>query len=160
MRHSLVMALVFCSSPLLAQSASRTVAPGMRRAQVVAALGEPGIARTVGEDTYLFYTNSCGRRCGMHDLVVLHRDSVVDAIFRSPNRHYTGRSSSPTAVSPNAAAHARADAAGEPMKVKKDSVSRPTRMRPGPPNDTRPSIPVNPPIVKPAPTLKPATKTP
>ncbi len=160
MRHSLVLAIVFCASPLLAQSASHTVSPGMRKTQVIAALGEPGIARTVGEDTYLFYTNSCGRQCGMNDLVVLHRDSVVDAIFRSPTRHYTGRSSSPTAVSAKAAAHTRPDAAGEPMKTKPDSVRRPTRMRPGPPNDTRPSIPVNPPLVKPAPTTKPASRTP
>ena len=161
MRHPLVLALMLSSSPLLAQTAAHTISPGMTKAQVTAALGEPATARTVGEDSYLFYTNACGKRCGMNDLVVLHADSVADAIFRSPDRHYTGKSSSPTSIPPRVAARAKPAAAGEPMKVKSDSgAKRPTRMKPGPPNDTRPSIPVNPPVVKPAPATKPASKSP
>lgn len=136
MRRLLVLALMLYCSPLLAQTAARTISPGMTKAQVIAALGEPATARTVGEDSYLFYANACGKRCGMNDLVVLHADSVADAIFRSPDRHYTGKSSSPTAIPPSVA----------------------TRMKPGPPSDTRPWIPVNPPVVKPAPT-KPAPST-
>jgi hypothetical protein len=138
MRRPLVLALMFYSTPLLAQAAAHTISPGMTKAKVIAALGEPATSRTVGEDSYLFYTNACGKRCGMNDLVVLHADSVADAIFRSPDRHYTGKSSSPTAIPPKAA----------------------TRMQPGPANDTRPWIPVKPPAVKPAPTTKPVSKSP
>lgn len=139
MRHSLAFALALIATPLAAQQSARTVAPGMTKSQVVTTLGQPATARTVSDFTYMFYTNSCGRRCGMNDLVVLHGDSVVDAIFRSPNRHYSGTSSSPTPISPEAA-----------RKQAPSSPSRPVRMKPGPANDTRPSIPLNPPAVKPA----------
>ena len=158
MRHPLVLALLLYSSPLLAQSAAHTISPGMTKAQVIAALGAPATARTVGEDSYLFYTNACGRRCGMNDLVVLHADSVADAIFRSPNRHYTGTSSSPAAIPPRVAARGNPSTAGAPLKLPADAgATKPTRMKPGPPNDTRPSIPVNPPKLKPAPSTKPAS---
>ena len=161
MRRPLVLALMCFSTPLLAQSMSHTVSPGMKKAQVIAALGEPATARTVGDDTYLFYTNACGRKCGMNDLVVLHADSVADAIFRSPSRHYTGTSSSPSAIAARSAAHARPAAAPEPMTMKPDSTpKRPVRMKPGPPNDTRPSIPLDRPAIKPAPPPKPASKSP
>ena len=161
MRCPLVLALMCSSVPLLAQSAGHTISPGMKRAQVVAVLGEPATARTVGDDTYLFYVNACGRKCGMNDLVVLHADSVADAIFRSPSRHYSGKSSSPTAIPPRSAARAKPDAASEPMRTRPDSsVTRPVRMKPGPPNDTRPSIPLDRPVIKPAPTPKPASKSP
>ena len=161
MRRPLVLALMFFTAPLLAQSAVRTIAPGMKRAQVVAALGDPATARTVGDDTYLFYTNSCGKKCGMNDLVILHADSVTDAIFRSPNRHYTGKSSSPTAIAPRSAAKATPVAAGEPKITKPDSShKKPVRMKPGPPSDTRPSIPLDRPMIKPAQTPKPASKSP
>ena len=159
MRCPLVLALMLSTPPLLAQTAAHPISPGMTKARVIAALGEPATARTVGDDSYLFYINACGRTCGMNDLVVLHADSVADAIFRSPDRHYTGKSSSPIAISPRAAARAKPAAAGEPRKVKPDTgATKPTRMKPGPANDTRPSIPVNPPTVKPAPATKPAAK--
>ncbi len=161
MRHLFVLALMFTASPLLAQSATRAISPGMKKSQVIAALGQPATARTVGDDTYLFYTNACGRKCGMNDLVILHADSVTDAIFRSPSRHYTGTSSSPSAVAPSSAAHARPAAARAPMAMKPDSTpKRPVRMKPGPPNDTRPSIPLDRPVIKPASTPKPAPKSP
>jgi hypothetical protein len=145
MRHSLAFALVLFAAPLAAQSAVKTIAPGMTKTQVVNTLGQPATARTVSDYTYLFYINSCGKRCGMNDLVVLHGDSVVDAIFRSPNRHYSGTSSSPAPISPEAA-----------RKQSPSAPSKPVRMKPGPANDTRPSIPLNSPAVKPAPT-KPAS---
>ena len=161
MRHLFVLVLMFTAAPLLAQSATRTISPGMKKSQVIAALGQPATARTVGEDTYLFYTNACGRKCGMNDLVILHADSVTDAIFRSPSRHYTGTSSSPAAIAARSAARARPAAAHEPMTMKPDSTpKRPVRMKPGPPNDTRPSIPLDRPVIKPAPTPKPASKSP
>ncbi|MEO5813943.1 MAG: outer membrane protein assembly factor BamE [Gemmatimonadaceae bacterium] len=141
MRHSLAFALLLIAAPVAAQQAARTIAPGMTKTQVVTALGQPATARTVSDYTYMFYTNTCGRRCGMNDLVVLHGDSVVDAIFRSPNRHYRGTSSSPAPIAPEAA-----------RKQAPSSPSKPVQMKPGPANDTRPSIPLNPPATKPAPT--------
>ena len=159
MRRLIVLGLVLYGVPLMAQKA-RTVSPGMNKTQVIAALGQPATARTVGADTYLFYVNSCGRKCGMNDLVILHADSVTDAIFRSPDRHYTGKSSSPMAISPRAASHEN-PVSSEPMKVRPDSSPKaPKRMKPSPANDIRPSIPVKPAVLPPAPTTKPASKSP
>ncbi|MEP6731688.1 MAG: outer membrane protein assembly factor BamE [bacterium] len=164
MSHSLVFAFSLLTAPLAAQQVAHTVAPGMTKSQVVSALGQPAISRTVSDFTYMFYTNSCGKTCGMNDLVVLHGDSVVDAIFRSPSRHYTGTSSSPSSVSAGVAAHKNPAATNapvkEPAKPAATPATKPTQMKPGKANDTRPSIPVNPPAVKPAPTTKPATKSP
>ncbi len=155
MSHRLSLVLMIAPAMLSAQSTPRTIAPNMSRAQVVAALGQPATTRIVGERAYLFYVNSCGRRCGMNDLVVLQRDSVVDAIFRAPQRRYSGTSSSPASLSPAVARRMR------PAAKKADSAAAPaTRpMRPGPPSDTRPSIPVSPPLVRPAPS-SPAVRTP
>jgi hypothetical protein len=126
----------------------------MSRAKVVAALGAPTTERTVSEFRYLFYRNSCGKACGMNDLVILRNDAVVDAIFRSPSRHYTGTSSSPAPISAKDAAD-RAPSAGAPKS------SGTIRMKPpAEANDVRPSIPKNPPTLAPAPTSPPATKTP
>ena len=146
MRGSLVVALLLAAAPVSAQRAVATVSPGMTKAQVVAALGQPATLRTVSEFTYMFYQNSCGRRCGMNDLVILQGDSVSDAIFRSPNRRYTGTSSSPAAIPPNVAA-----------KQKPSNAGQPVQMKPGPANDTRPSIPVTPPKAAPAATPKPVS---
>ena len=162
MRHPLVLALMFSTSPLLAQKAAHTISPGMTRAQVIASLGEPATSRAVGEDSYLFYVNACGRKCGMNDLVVLHSDSVADAIFRSPDRHYTGKSSSPSSIPPRAAARAKPALSGPPMQMPTEGAPTklPARMKPSPANDTRPSIPVNPPVVKTAPVPKSTVKPP
>ena len=132
-----------------------TISPGMSRARVVAALGAPSTERTVSEFRYLFYRNACGARCGMNDLVILKNDSVVDAIFRSPTRRYTGTSSSPAPVSPRDAA-ARAPSAGA---TKSPSAGRTRMTPPAQPNDARPSIPQNPPTLGPAPT-QPSPRTP
>ena len=84
----------------------------------------------------------------MNDLVVLARDSVVDAIFRSPDRHYTGTSSSPESVSAKKAA-------------KSTPSSAPVRMKPpAKPNDASPSIPVHKPVMKPTPDSPAPTSTP
>ncbi len=160
MRGLIVLGVLLYAVPLTAQSGARTVAPGMSKAQVIASLGQPITSRTVGEDTYLFYVNACGKKCGINDLVILHADSVADAIFRAPDRHYTGKSSSPAAISPRAASRER-PTPPEPMKMRPDSSTKaPKRMKPAPANDIRPSIPVNPPTLRPAPTIKPASKTP
>lgn len=90
------------SAPVLAQVREGTIDPGMTRAQVEERLGPPKVVRTSGVATYLFFANGCARTCGMDDLVVLEGDAVTDAVFRSPSHHYTGQSSSPTAVEPRA----------------------------------------------------------
>jgi hypothetical protein len=154
MRLLIILSLLLPAAVLSAQKAA-TISPGMTRAKVVAVLGAPTTERTVSEFRYLFYQNSCGKSCGMNDLVILRNDSVVDAILRSPSRHYTGTSSSPAPVSAKDAAD-RAPSAGAPK-----SSGGTIRMKPpAQANDARPSIPKNPPTVGPAPTPKPATKTP
>jgi hypothetical protein len=157
MRHPIVFAVLLVPALLQAQQGTHTISPGMTKTQVVAALGEPATLRAVGEDSYLFYKNSCGKACGMNDLVILHADTVVDAIFRSPDRHYTGKSSSPNAIPPKVAAQKKSGTTGE---MKTPASAPPKRMTPAPANDIKPSIPLNPPAVKPAPTTKPAPKTP
>lgn len=138
MRHLIALGMLML--PLAAGAQSGTVLPGMSRSQVVAALGAPATERSTHGYSYLYYANHCGTRCGMNDLVVLRRDSVVDAIFRSSSRRYTGVSSSPAPVSRRAA---RAQGAAS-------RTSAPVRMRPPAANDTRPSIPAGEPALAPA----------
>ena len=76
-----------------------TIDPGMTREQVVAKLGEPLSARNYDGHTYLLYRNGCEKKCGMNDLVVLDSGKVVDAVFRSPSRKFSGASSSPHMIS-------------------------------------------------------------
>lgn len=90
---------VAVATPARAQT---TIDPGMTRAEVVELLGKPQGERTAGSYNYLFYRNGCEERCGMQDLVILQNDLVVDAIFRSPRRVYSGESSSPNGVRPSA----------------------------------------------------------
>jgi hypothetical protein len=162
MRRSIVVAALLCF-PLVLRSQENThiVSPGMTRAQVVEALGAPATQRTASEFTYMFYPNSCGRQCGMNDLVILKHDSVTDAIFRSPSRHYTGTSSSPEQATPEVAPH-RARAATKPMAMPKpDSAKKAaTSATPAPakqmkppakPNDATPSIPAKQAPMTPAP---------
>jgi hypothetical protein len=173
MRRFIVLALLCLPAALHAQQGDLTIAPGMTRAQVVAALGAPATQRTAGEFTYMFYPNSCGRACGMNDLVILKSDSVSDAIFRSPYRHYTGTSSSPEEARPEVAPRA-ARPPSRPMTIRKDAApaatpapktetAAPTRMKPpAKPNDATPSIPVEKTPLQPAPTktTAPDKKTP
>jgi hypothetical protein len=163
MRWLFLLALLMSAAPLSAQGTVKTVSPGMSRAQVVAALGEPATSRSVAEFTYLFYLNSCGKECGMNDLVVLRSDSVVDAIFRSPTRRYTGKSSSPAPISSKDAANAKpASTAKAPGAAKPANAAAPAaRIKPpAQANDARPSIPVNPPTMRPATSTTPATRSP
>ena len=92
-----------------------TIDPGMTREQVVAKLGEPLSARTYDGHTYLLYRNGCEKKCGMNDLVVLDSGKVVDAVFRSHARKYSGTSSSPHMIS---AAEARKDAPASAAPLK------------------------------------------
>lgn len=97
-----LFALTFVAGSALAQAPAATVDPGMTQKQVIEQLGKPAAIRSFQGTTYLLYSNKCGKSCGMQDLVILAHDSVVDAIFRSPERHYSGTSSSPVATRPNA----------------------------------------------------------
>ena len=95
------MGSFFLFVPLFAGSvaAQHVVDPGMSKAQVVARLGKPAVERSAGTSTYLFYGNGMQRKVGMNDIVVLDSDKVVDAIFRSRARTYSGKSSSPASLS-------------------------------------------------------------
>jgi hypothetical protein len=167
MRRSIVLSLLCLPLALSAQDRTNTVSPGMTRAQVIEALGAPTTLRTASEYTYMFYPNSCGRSCGMNDLVILRHDSVSDAIFRSPNRHYTGTSSSPEEATPEAAPRTTRPAAKPMTMPKKDATpAKPaatTQMKPpATPNDGKPSIPATQKPIPPAPakTTAPDKKTP
>jgi hypothetical protein len=155
MRLLILISLLLPAAVLSAQSAG-TISPGMSRAKVVSALGAPTTERTVADFRYLFYQNSCGKACGMNDLVILRNDAVVDAILRSPTRHYTGTSSSPAPISAKDAADRAPSAVPEKAKSSGGIRMKP----PAQPNDARPSIPKDPPRIGPAPTSQPATKTP
>jgi hypothetical protein len=90
----------------------------------------------------------------MNDLVILRGDSVVDAIFRSPERHYTGVSSSPEQIAPRTSTKPKA------KRSKSAATPAPKIKPPKEANDARPSIPVNPTPMKPAPNKPPATTKP
>jgi hypothetical protein len=169
MRGSIVLSLLCLPTILLAQQAEHVISPGMSRAQVVEALGAPATQRTASEFTYMFYPNACGRECGMNDLVILKHDSVSDAIFRSPNRHYTGTSSSPEQVTP-ALAPRRPRPAAAPLTTRDTTHAKPkpaaapatssagtTQLKPpAKANDTKPSIPAKTPPMPTAPAKTPA----
>ena len=153
----LISMFLLANAALLSAQGAGTISPGMSRAKVVAALGAPTTERTVSEFRYLFYQNSCGKACGMNDLVILRNDSVVDAIFRSPSRHYTGTSSSPAPISAKDAAD-RAPTSGA---AKKTTTPGTIRMKPpAEANDARPSIPKDKPTLSPAPPAQPPTQAP
>jgi SmpA/OmlA family protein len=100
---------------LVQAQAPATIDPGMTQEQVVSKLGKPLSSRSYDGYTYLFYRNGCEKKCGMNDLVVLDSGKVVDAVFRSVNRHYSGTSSSPRMIS---AADARHGVSGDqPLKT-------------------------------------------
>jgi hypothetical protein len=102
----LALSTAAAAAPAAAQDTTGTIDPGMSKAQVIARLGKPVSERSDGVYTFLYYKNGCEKTCGMQDLVVLENDAVTDAIFRSRTHHYTGVSSSPSAVNPrDARAH-------------------------------------------------------
>jgi len=114
--RSMIAGLALCvaaTSPLFGQKTAATIDPGMSREQVVAKLGVPLSARSFNGFTYLLYRNGCEKKCGMNDLVVLDSGKVVDAVFRSPSRRYSGTSSSPRMI--NEAEAKRGS--GAPLKV-------------------------------------------
>jgi hypothetical protein len=127
--------VLLCAAAVSARAqAPKSIDPGMSQAQVVERLGDPTLSRSSGDFTYLFYKNGCVKSCGMDDVVILRKDSVVDAVFRSPERAYSGKSSSPKMIPADLAARTRPGArdaapeavqAGEPMAAppKADSTA-------------------------------------
>jgi hypothetical protein len=113
----LLLLLLLAAAPLSAQA---VIDPGMSQAQVVERLGAPAFSRATGGATFLFYQNGCERTCGMHDVVVLDQGAVVDAIFRSAKRRYSGASSSPRMIPAAEALRARPtkpDGADAPITI-------------------------------------------
>ena len=94
---ALVAVILIAGAPRRADDNRRHNRPRTRD-QVVSKLGQPLSTRSKDAFTYLFYKNGCEKKCGMNDLVVLDSGRVIDAVFRSPARKYSGTSSSPRAV--------------------------------------------------------------
>lgn len=96
---ALAAVILIAGAHLGAQTtAVATIDPGMTRDQVVSKLGQPLSSHSKDAFTYLFYKNGCEKTCGMNDLVVLDSGKVIDAVFRSAARKYTGTSSSPRMI--------------------------------------------------------------
>jgi hypothetical protein len=114
LRPSLALALLCAIAAPSAAQAPKSIDPGMSEAKVVERLGEPDATRSAGDFKYLFYRNGCIRQCGMDDVVILQKDSVVDAMFRSTDRSYSGKSSSPRAIPADVAARTRPGARDVP----------------------------------------------
>ena len=106
--------LMLSAAPLVAQTPA-TIDSGMTRDQVVAKLGEPLSVRSYDSRTYLLYKNGCEKKCGMNDLVVLDSGKVVDAVFRSADRKYSGTSSSPRMITQTEAR--KGEGGGQPLKT-------------------------------------------
>jgi outer membrane protein assembly factor BamE (lipoprotein component of BamABCDE complex) len=85
------------------QASQAAIDPGMTREQVIARLGKPASEHSNGSSIFLYYRNGQEKKMGMSDLVAIEDGKVVDAVFRSSARKYTGRSSSPAPVSAEAA---------------------------------------------------------
>jgi len=107
LRAGLVLALFCVAASTASAQAPKSIDPGMPEVKVVERLGQPDASRSAGDYKYLFYHNSCIKQCGMDDVVILQKDSVVDAMFRSADRSYTGKSSSPRAIPADVAARTR-----------------------------------------------------
>jgi len=160
MRRSVVAVLLAAlvsaavARPVQAQAPDNQIDPGMSKAQVIQHLGQPQSISKKDSSLFLYYKNGCEKSCGMLDLVILINDKVVDAIFRDPNRHYTGKSTSPMALTP---AEARKASTTAPVKVKPDvkpDTTTPSKAEVVPAPPTAPAAPPPPPA---ADTTKPKT---
>lgn len=158
-RAGLALVLLCAVAVSVRAQAPKSIDPGMSQAQVVERLGDPTLSRSSGDFTYLFYKNGCVKSCGMDDVVILRKDSVVDAMFRSPERAYSGKSSSPKAIPADVAARTRPgarDVAGAPAAVQAGEP-----MASAPKGDSAASEPAAPKRTKrhktkaPAPTVQP-----
>jgi hypothetical protein len=103
MRKASWIALLVVAVAGSAGAQAGSIDSGMTKEQVVARLGKPVSEHSSGGSTYLYYSNGDEKKYGMHDMVALENGKVVDAVFRSSARKYTGKSSSPAPVPPEAA---------------------------------------------------------
>lgn len=124
---------VIVASTAVAQGAS--IDPGMSKEQVIAKLGRPISEHSSGPRTYLYYSNGDEKKYGMHDFVVIEDGKVVDAVFRSSAHRYSGRSSSPAAVT---ADEAIAKGHGGHMPPRHEPVER----KPEPPMEKKAPAPM------------------
>jgi hypothetical protein len=108
------LALLCALAAPAAAQAPKSIDPGMSEAKVVERLGAADASRSAGDFKYLFYHNNCIKQCGMDDVVILQKDSVVDAMFRSSDRAYSGKSSSPRAIPAEVASRTRPGARDVP----------------------------------------------
>jgi hypothetical protein len=135
MRRVLFTALLIAIAAAGVQgAAAQSIDPGMTKSQVIERLGAPAAERSSGAYTYLFFQNGRERTVGMSDLVILQNGAVVDAIFRSAERQYSGRSSSPEGVMP-----ANSAASGERLAMPVSNTAQPVMPAPAsppPPPDT------------------------
>jgi outer membrane protein assembly factor BamE (lipoprotein component of BamABCDE complex) len=98
MRMKIRLVALLLAAAAGSASAQSSIDPGMTKDQVVEKLGKPASEHSTGTSTYLYYVNGQEKKVGMSDMVVLENGKVVDAVFRSPSRKYSGKSSSPAAV--------------------------------------------------------------
>ncbi len=109
-------------------SAQAAIDPGMTHDQVVSKLGKPSSEHSDGNKTYLYYPNGQEKKMGMSDMVALEDGKVVDAVFRSSARKYTGQSSSPAPVSENAAiVKGGGKPSSKPMKMPAPHAAAPAK---------------------------------
>lgn len=117
MRRLVFTLIVLGVVAALPAHAQASIDPGMSRAEVIERLGKPVGESSTGQYRYLFYQNGCEVKCGMQDLVILQDDMVVDAIFRSSKRTFTGMSSSPNGITPEAGGNRRATEGSGNIKI-------------------------------------------
>jgi hypothetical protein len=79
---------------------------------------------------YMYYPNGQEKKMGMSDMVALEDGKVVDAVFRSSSRRYSGQSSSPQPVSEEAAI---VKGGGKPSTKPMKMPPTPTKAAPKPP---------------------------
>jgi hypothetical protein len=167
MRNASWIALLVVAVAGSAGAQAGSIDSGMTKDQVVARLGKPISEQSSGGSTYLYYSNGDEKKYGMHDMVALENGKVVDAVFRSSARHYTGKSSSPAAVAPeDAAAKGHGGRPMKPAPVEKKAA--PPMKKEAPPMKKEPAPPAKkaevpaktgaPVKTAPAPKTPPATK--
>lgn len=116
--RNLTLAAVLFVAVAGSAGAQASIDPGMTKEQVIAKLGKPASEHSKGSTTYLYYKNGQEKKMGMSDMVALENGKVVDAVFRSSQRKYTGKSSSPAPVSATTAI-AKGKSGGKPLDIKK-----------------------------------------
>ncbi len=168
MRNFSRIALLVVAVAGSARAQGASIDPGMSREQVIARLGKPISEHTSGDHLYLYYSNGDEKRYGMHDLVALENGKVVDAVFRSSTRKFSGKSSSPAPV-PVEAAIAKGHGGHVPPKpapvekkplspVKKEASPAPTKKAEPPAKKAEsPTKTVTPPTKKAEPPVKAAS---